>query len=225
LEALGVEKYTDPCWGEVERYFYVDYDSDQSEVYCFDCAEDWKLYGFSYSMNGDHVVINFDSKKRKKFSIVDFDEGSPDFDYKYALDHFGKTILTSQCVEFSRIKSELEEKYHVASQTIENMQFEINNLKEYQKSKMNDERKSAENELFARFADLDGVEAFEHLRSNCTDMTLEDVESKCFEIRGRHTSLNFSATKPKATRIVVERNQFGDEPYGGLFIEYPPKRN
>lgn len=225
VESLCSEKYTDPYWGEMYRYMYVDYDAEQSEVYCYDC-EDWKLYGFSYSMNGDNVVINFECKKRKKFSIVDFDEGSTDFNYKFAFDSFGKVILASKDAELARIKNESEQKYNAASQTISDMKAEIDGLKEYQKMKMDAERKDAEDELFARFSELDGIEAFEKLREDCSNMTIEAVESKCFEIKGRNAStLTFSANKPKSTRIVVERKTVEDEPYGGLFTKYLPKNN
>lgn len=225
VESLCSEKYTDPYWGEMYRYMYVDYDAEQSEVYCYDC-EDWKLYGFSYSMNGDNVVINFECKKRKKFSIVDFDEGSTDFNYKFAFDSFGKVILASKDAELARIKNESEQKYNAASQTISDMKAEIDGLKEYQKMKMDAERKDAEDELFARFSELDGIEAFEKLREDCSNMTIDAVESKCFEIKGRNAStLTFSANKPKSTRIVVERKTVEDEPYGGLFTKYLPKNN
>ena len=222
-EALGSVKYTDPYWGEMCKYLYVDYDHEASEVYCYD-AEDWKLYGFSYSMNGDNVVINFESKKRKKFSIVDFDEGSADFNYKFAFDMFGKTLIASKDAELSRIKTESEEKYNQASQTISDLQSEISGLKEYQKAKQTEERQDAENELFARFAELDGIEAFEILRTGCSEMSLEDIESKCFEIKGRNTTTNFSVIKPKSTRIAVEK-KYENEPYGGLFLQYPPSNN
>lgn len=222
VESLCVEKYTDPYWGDMCRYMYVDYDAELSEVFCYDC-EDWKLYGFAYSMNGDNVVINFESKKRKKFSIVDFDEGSTDFDYKYAFDAYGKAIVASKDAELSRIKDESEQKYNA---TIENMKNELEDLRNYQKTKMDAERKDAVDELFARFADLSGIEAFEKLREDCSDMTIEAVESKCFEIKGRNASaLNFSANKPKSTRIIVEKKTVEEEPYGGLFTKYLPKTN
>ncbi len=223
FEALSAVKYTDPYWGEMCKYMYVDYDHEASEVYCYDC-EDWKLYGFSYSMNGDNVVIDFDSKKRKKFSIVDFDEGSADFNYKYAFEMYGKVILASKDAELSRIQTESEEKYSQASQTIDNLQAELTTLRQYQKTKLDEERKDAEDELFARFAELDGIEAFESLRTNCSEMALEDIESKCFEIKGRNTTVNFSVNKPKSTRIAVEK-KYEDEPYGGLFVQYPPANN
>ena len=175
-------------------------------------------------MNGDNVVIDFDSKKRKKFSIVDFDEGSADFNYKYAFEMYGKVILASKDAELSRIQTESEEKYSQASQTIDNLQAELTTLRQYQRTKLDEERKDAEDELFARFAELDGIEAFESLRTNCSEMALEDIESKCFEIKGRNTTVNFSVNKPKSTRIAVEK-KYEDEPYGGLFVQYPPANN
>jgi len=219
-EALSDIKYTDPCWGEMRKYIYVDYDTEGSEVYCYDC-EDWKLYGFPYSMNGDNVVVDFKCKKRKKFSIVDFDEGSTDFNYKFTFDMFGKTILASKDAELSRVKTESEEKYSQASQTISELKAELSTLKQYKKEKLDAERKVAEDELFARFEDLSGVETFESLRTNCSELSLEDIESKCFEIKGRNTTTNFSVNKPKSTRIAVEKKN-ENEPYGGLFIQYPP---
>jgi len=214
IEALSAEKYTDPFWGDMCKYMYIDYDTELSEVYCYDC-EDWKLYGFKYSMNGDNIVIDFECKKKKKFSIVDFDEGNSDFDYKYAFESYGKVIVASKDAEISKAKEEFAQ-----------IKAELDELKKYQKSKMDDERKQAEEELFAQFSDINGVEAFEHLRSNCSEMSIEDIENKCFEIRGRNTTtLNFSANKPKSTRILVDKQNVNDEPYGGLFIKYSSNTN
>lgn len=222
VEALSSVRYTDACWGEISRYIYVDYDYDCSEVFCYDCEENWKLYGFSYSMNGDNVVVDFDSKKRKKFCIVDFEEGTVDVNYNRSFDSYKDTIVSAKNVEVSKIRNELDEEREQHSRTIENLQSELVALREYQKSKQAEERKDAEDELFSRFAELNGVEAFEALRSVCSELSLEEVENKCYEIKGRNTVFNFSATRPKSTRLVVEKKH-EDEPYGGLFLQYPPK--
>ena len=224
LEALTTVKYTDPYWGEMCKYMYVDYDYENSEVYCYDC-EDWKLYGFSYSMNGDNVVVDFDSKKRKKFSIVDFDEGSADFNYEYAFEAFSKVIIASKDAELNLIKTGSEEKYNQASQTIDNLQSELEALRKYQQTKLSEERKTDEDNLFAKFAELSGIEAFESLRKNCSEMTLEEIENKCFEIKGRNVHVNFSVNKSKPTRLPVENTQtLETEPYGGLFVQFPPNK-
>ena len=203
LRELESVTYEDAKYGTLLRYWFVDYDSGKSEVYCYDCA-DWLLYGFSYSMSGDRVVIDFDNKHRKKVSYEDFVEGDSAFSIKAIIDGREKA----------------------ASNLVSELNTEIQTLKAYQKAKMDDERRHDESELFARFEDLNGIEAFEELRSDCANMSLRDIENKCFEIRGRTSSTtNFSVNKTKATRIAVETNASTNEPYGGLFKMFPPKNN
>jgi len=106
------------------------------------------------------------------------------------------------------------------------MNTELNELRQYKQQKLSDEREAAEGAVFAMFPDLSGVEAFEKLRENCSEMSLEDIEDKCFAIRGRNASTQtFSAQKPKQNtpRLPVEKG-VADEPYGGLFVEFPPQR-
>lgn len=194
LEQLHKLTYTHPEWGELLRYGYVDYDSAVSEVYVYDYT-DWKLYGFTYAMNGDNVVIDLDSKKRKKFAFVDFDMGSEQFCYKKMLDG-----MNSQ---------------------FEKMSDELNDLREFKDSANKADREAKVAKLFAQFADLEGNENFEALKNDRDAMTMAELEDKCFAIRGRNVQLNFSQdTAPRATRIPVERNTIANEPYGGVFLKY-----
>jgi hypothetical protein len=73
INALRVEKYKDRWGDEYSRYSYVDSKNDM--VFAYDKQDNWNLYGFTYSMSGDKVIIDFASKARKKFDIVDFIEG------------------------------------------------------------------------------------------------------------------------------------------------------
>lgn len=223
-EALSNDKYEDPCWGLIRKYSYVDHDYELSEVYCYDCEENWKLYGFPYSMNGDNVVIDFEAKKRKKISIVDFDEGDIEPEYKYAFETYANSVSKFKDGEIANIQAEAEEKYSQISASVVGLQSELSELREYKNAKTAEEKKNAQNEIFARFTELDGIEAFDNLRENCDDMSLEDIESKCFEIKGRNVMTNFSVNKSKSTRIQVEK-KFENEPYGGLFVQYPPTNN
>lgn len=202
-------------WGECNRYYFYDCDVEAHEVYCYD-SEDWRLYGFSYSMNGDHVVIDFDSKKRKKFMIVDFDEGDADFSFEkifHAMVQSSETAAQKACIE---------EKYNDAQATIAQLNTEIEELRQYQQRVTDEERAAAEDAVFARFGDLNGVEAFDSLRANCSEMSIEDIEEKCFAIRGRVNTKVFSVEKPKQTRLPIDKRNASNEPYGGLFIEFPP---
>lgn len=225
METLSQET-TETVWGEMSRYMYCDYDSDASEVYCYD-MEDWNLYGFPYSMNGDHVVVDFTCKKRKKFSIVDFDEGDSTFSYKQLFETIAQASANHKeselSAQFEAAKAELEEKYSAASETMNNMNNELTELRQYKQQKLSDERAADEGAVFAMFEDLNGIEAFEALRSDCSELSINEIEDKCYAIRGRNTTQTFAVTqKPKGVRIPAGSGRTGDEPYGGLFIEFPP---
>lgn len=223
---ISEQTYDDPYWGTCSKYWMYDFDPDAGEVYCYDC-EDWKLYGFKFTMNGDNVVVDFDSKKRKKLSVIDFDEGTPDPDFSAVFAYFGKMAEQRKDAEIANVNSEWEKKYSESTDAAAALELEVKELREYRKVKMDEERREAEDALFSRFEDLNGVEAFEQLKEGCAEMTVEEIENKCFEIRGRNAAISaqaFSLNKtPKPTRITVEKNNDGDEPYGGLFKQYPPK--
>lgn len=207
--ALSAEKVTRD-WGECSRYFYVDCDIELSEVYCWD-RNDWLLYGFAFSVDGDSVSIDFASKKRKKYTIVDFEGGeqvspiAPVFE-----------LIESKLKEYS----EIESKFNDASSTIKTLEAELDTLRQYKSDTEDAIAKEKRNEVFSQFEDLAGIEAYESLRKNCENFDLETIEEKCFAIRGRNSSaLKFSA-KEKNPKIKVPKTDVSNEPYGGLFMKY-----
>lgn len=226
LNALYEEK-VETSWGMDSHYWFWDYDRDLSEVYATDTC-DWNLYGFGFSMDGDRVVIDFASKKRMKLAVEPFNEGSADSPYREMFNAVLEKSVAAKTSElqskFDTEKAELEGKYQAAFGTIEQMNTELNELRQYKQQKLSDERDAAEGAVFAMFPDLNGIEAFEKLRENCAEMSIEDIEDKCFAIRGRNASnQTFSAQKQKTPRLPIEKGA-ADEPYGGLFVEFPPQR-
>ena len=201
-------------WGECTRYRFVDCDFDATEVYCWD-TEDWLLYGFTYSTNGDSIVIDYESKKRKKYVIADFDEGEQPSPFAQVFSELEQKLHDN---------TELEAKYQSASDTIESMETELGELRQFKTDTENAIQKNKRDELFARFEDLIGDEAFEALRENCTEYDLETLEEKCFAIRGRKgTSAKFSH-EPKAPKIKVEKTDMigatEEDTYGGIFEKF-----
>lgn len=201
-------------WGECTRYWYVDCDLEAMEVYCWD-TEDWLLYGFTYSTNGDRIVIDYESKKRKKYVIADFDEGEQKSPFAQAFSELEQRLHDN---------TELEAKYQSASDTIKSMETELGELRQFKTDTENAIQKNKRDELFARFEDLIGDEAFEALRENCTEYDLETLEEKCFAIRGRKgTSAKFSH-EPKAPKIRVEKTDMTSatesDTYGGIFEKF-----
>jgi hypothetical protein len=197
-------------WGECHRYWYVDCDFDAKEVYCWDVT-DWLLYGFTYEMNGDNVVIDYDSKKRMKYAIVDFDEGEQASPFAEVFTQLEDKLHNS---------SEWEAKYNTASETIASMETELGELRQF---KADTEAAVAEEErqaIFAKFEDLVGIEAFEALRDDCSEYDAEALEEKCYAIRGRNGSKANFALDAKTPKIKVAKTETTEEPYGGLFEKY-----
>jgi len=211
INALSEEK-VETCFGEMSRYWYADYDNEVMEVYCYD-QSDWKLYGFSYSMNGDHVIVDFESKKRMKCAIVEFDEG----DQQTAI----AGVYALVTAQFSESENQWTTKYQAASDTIANMEKELEELRQFKASV---ERGAAEQEreqIFEQFEDLTGMEAFEALRDSGEQYSKEELEEKCYALRGRKQSANFSLQGQRAPKLPIEKpGNTENEPYGGVFAEF-----
>lgn len=214
-DKLTEEKIKDYWGDDVPHYRLYDYDPDVAEVYAID-ATDYKLYGFKYSMNGDSAIIDFASKKRMKYAVLPFDEGAQGEEPVPAM--FDRMVESCR-----KMDGQWAEKYQSASDKIASLQGEVESLRRF---KADAEKAAAENEraqIFARFKDLDGVEAFENLRADCGKYSTEDLEEKCYAIRGRNGSpARFSLESRGSTRLPVEPSgvRTDDEPYGGVFAEY-----
>ena len=209
--ALSVEKI-ECCWGEMTRYHYVDHDHEALQVYCYD-AEDWKLYGFSYSMNGDNVVIDFESKKRMKFAIVDFDEGEQPAPFAGVFEEITK--------QYTANDTQWSEKYQTASDTITSMENELGTLRQFKTDTEAAAKAAAQEEVFAQFEDLVGVEEFDALREHCAEYELDALEEKCYAIRGRKGTTAKFTTESKPPKLKVDKTaSVSNDPYGGLFARY-----
>ncbi|MDO5546924.1 MAG: hypothetical protein Q4F79_00355 [Eubacteriales bacterium] len=206
---LTAEKVTRD-WGECPRYCYVDCDIEAGEVYCWD-RNDWLLYGFAFSVDGDSINIDFESKKRKKYVIADFDGGEQASPIAPVFE-----LMENKLKDYA----EIETKFNAASDTITSMTAELDELRQFKTDTENATAMVEREEVFAQFEDLVGIEAFETLKDDCMKYDLETLEEKCFAIRGRNgAALKFSA-KEKAPKLKVPKTDISNEPYGGLFVKY-----
>ena len=212
MRSLAQETMTDD-WGTWPRYCYADCDLDAGEVYCWDCT-DWLLYGFKFVMDGDNVVIDFESKQRMKYVIAPFDEGEQASPFAETFRRMAEKLQSS---------AELNEKYQAASDTITAMETELGELRQFKADTESKALQSAREEVFAQFEDLIGVEAFEDLRAHCEDYSdMDALEEKCFAIRGRNgTPAKFSmGEKTPKLKVVRDEDNYTKEPYGGLFARF-----
>lgn len=208
--ALTVEKITDR-WGDTyNKYGYVDLDAEKSLVYCYD-RSDGNLYGFDYSFNNDDVVIDFNSKRRMKWAIVEFNGAEQPSILSPIFSELEKKIDEGK---------ELEQKFQNAEATIESMNAELKELREFKLQSEKADADQKRSELFSMFEDLNGIEAFELLKENF-DISIEDLEEKCFAIRGRNASQAKFSLENKSTKIKVDQpKNISAAPYGGVVEKY-----
>lgn len=197
-------------WGECCRYWYVDCDFEANEVYCWD-SNDGLLYGFSYTVNGDSISIDYACKKRKKYVIADFDEGDQGSPFEEMF-----TALEETSENLAKITSQHSE----ATGMIESMKSELDSLRQF---KTNTEEKISmdkKNEIFEKFEDLSGIEAFEKLRESCGEYEVDAIEEKCYAIRGRNGMPKKFSLDCKTPKLKVDKKNTSNEPYGGIFAKY-----
>lgn len=217
--ALSEEK-VETSFGEITRYWMVDYDRDAMEVYCID-ETDWNLYGFPFAMNGDAVVIDFACKKRMKYAVVPFDEGEQAMPFA--------EVYAAAVEQYNANDSQWSEKYEALSTKCSDMEAEFEALKQF-KADVEDAQKSAEFEaIIEQFADLAEVEEFMNLcaadeagEKPYKKYSAEDFREKCFAIRGRvNVPAKFSLAEQKAPKLSVERTATHEKvPYGGIVEKY-----
>lgn len=180
-------------YGTYPRYFMVDFDPEVSEVY-FEDSADWNLYGAPYSMNGDNVVIDFEAIKRKRYAIVNFNEGEETF-----------SLMSHVQEMMDIVKNSCDSKFSV-------LEGKYNELVE----KCN---KDAADELFKQFdITLAGDAEYEAIKQNPIPSDLKDLENQLYALVGKKQfSLNTAnGGSPKRAPIFPKAGNDA-EPYGDLF--------
>lgn len=200
-ELFNVKYRPDGCDYDCCRYWMIDFSVEESEVYAEDSMNGY-IVGMPFSMNGDNVVVDFEAAKRKRVAFVDFDEGEAMF----SLNRIIKAMSDEAEQRYSSDREELER------------------LRKYEQATMQAERVKKIDAILAQFSELNGNEAFETLKKSCGEMELEQIEDKCYAIRGRNMSTStaqFSASEqPIQLPIESAGNTNADEPYGGIFAKY-----
>lgn len=210
-------------WGDMPKYFMRDFDEEAKEVY-FESAEDWNLYGASYSMDGDNVVIDWSSKIRKKYAIIDFDEGTASYP------NVSESVFSAMATMITSAKESADDalgKYESLKAESDSLAEEVTALRKFKEDTEAAAMQQSVSEVFAKFSELVGVEQFDALVSGVTSgevkYGIEELEEKCFAIKGRvGMTAKFSETKNAVPKIIVGKSsdETVEKPYGGIVEKY-----
>ena len=138
-------------------------------------------------------------------------------------------------VEYEKVKdqySKLQTEFEEYKKNYSTSEKDVEELRTYKNQKVADEHKASVDAIFAKseFESLKDNKEFNDFKANVGDMSLEDIETKCFAIYGKaqvQGKANFSANKQvEKVPVVVKVDQtpsVDSSPYGGLFKEYKDK--
>lgn len=194
LREAVMSEQIDTEWGSYPRRWMVDFDEELCEVYFID-ENDGNLYGCNYEIDGDEVSVSFDNQTRKKFTIVDYVEGS--FEQNFSI----STIVNQFETQYSEL-------------AINNEEF--TRLRDFEADVLKKRREDAENKLFNRFSSkLKDNDGFNVLRDNSSKYDLEELEKELYALVGMadfEASNDVVTAAPKSAPGIVFEDARSNDP-------------
>ena len=171
------------------KYSFYDFDPELSEVYAYDYA-DWKIYGFTYSVNGDKVTVDFASKKRKKLVIADFDKkGDKDLSIESLFTAIRNKAVENANATFMAEKEQFASQINRLNGKYSKLEGDYNTLVSENNAKIAAEETAAKDSIFEMFEKELGNDAeFTALKENANNFSATEIENKCFMLVGRKES-------------------------------------
>ena len=127
-----------------------------------------------------------------------------------------ETVVEESNEDYSVLYSELKEKYDA-------LENEVVSLREYKQTKESEERKCAEDALFADYEETIGeTEEFKSLKKKASEFSLDALKKECLCIVGMYSMTNKTkeTNKSDSLKFSLEPETSEDEPYGGLMKKY-----
>ena len=127
-----------------------------------------------------------------------------------------ETVVEESSEDYSVLYAELKEKYDA-------LENEVISLREYKQTKESEERKCAEDALFADYEETIGeTEEFKSLKEKASEFYLDALKKECLCIVGMYSMTNKTkeTNKSDSLKFSLEPEVSEDEPYGGLMKKY-----
>ncbi|MCM1223045.1 MAG: hypothetical protein NC548_52195 [Lachnospiraceae bacterium] len=202
-------------WGEdVSRYRAVDI--QDNEVIVTDKSDNYRYYGFKFTVNGDKPVVDFSSKIRKKISFADYDNTESVPDSAFDLGDYVSEIENKSFEKVANIEKKVAECESAKADIEKNYNEVKSKYDEYVKAeneRINAELAEQKESMFSHFEKLIGDSPeFISLKENSKEMTVDEIETKCsviFSRKLREGNVNFN--KSSGNTITVGINNESDE--------------
>ena len=202
-----------------ETYYYV---MDFDDTYVYIEKDSWDNEGNFNEIHGRYTYT-FDENTLIATLTSDFEEM-----ILMWLTKDEKATIDTERGNYSKLQTEFDE-YKKNYKTPEK---DVDELRTYKADKTAAEHQAQIDAIFAKsdFESLKDNKEFIDFKDNVGDISLEDIENKCYAILGKVTAkskANFSVKKPNENSSVVVKvdttSSSDSAPYGGLFDEYKDK--
>lgn len=178
------------------HYYLCDFDDKYAYVERYDCASEECVMGrFAY-------VLNMNEKTATITGMFE--------------EMLVKWLTPTESDVVDRMRGDYAA--YQESHSYENS--EVEELRAFKAARLEIDKQNAVNEVFAKFADLNGNEAFELLKADAMNIDIDVLEEKCFAVRGRTMKPVAAKAKENNEVIVKQINNHDTEVYGGLFAQY-----
>ena len=196
-----------------ETYFYIE---DFSDEYVFVEKDHWTAN--DYDCKYGRFAYTFDEATRTATISSEFEEM-----VKVWLTLDEKAKVDEERANYETKYSDLEKEFSDYKAEHSFLDSEFNVLKEYKENKEVEERKCAEDALFADYEETIGeTEEFKSLKEKASEFSLDALKKECLCIVGMYSMTNKTkeTNKPDSLKFSLEPEVSEDEPYGGLMKKY-----
>ena len=196
-----------------ETYFYIE---DFSDEYVFVEKDHWTAN--DYDCKYGRFAYTFDEATRTATISSEFEEM-----VKVWLTLDEKAKVDEERANYETKYSDLEKEFSDYKAEHSFLDSEFNALKEYKENKEVEERKCAEDALFADYEETIGeTEEFKSLKEKASEFSLDALKKECLCIVGMYSMTNKTkeTNRPDSLKFSLEPETSEDEPYGGLMKKY-----
>lgn len=209
-------------WGDAVPRFYL-LDIQDNEVIVVDRKDNYRYFGFPFTVNGDKAEIDFACGNRKKVRYENYEDGVviPEGSFD-----FGKHIADMEDAAFSKV-NDANEKVAAAEQDKVTAETNYSQIKaDYDDMKpkydayvqADEERQAAElnAQKDAKFAEYEESLAenadFTALKERKEELSVEDIEKECavLYVKMSRTKTNFSKNNSSAVVGVMDDGDGAD---------------
>lgn len=204
-------------WGDdVPRYYMADI--QDNEVIVVDAKDNYRYYGFTFTINGDKPEIDFENGSRKKIRFENYEEGTA----VPAGFEFGEHIAKIEETAFEKVSAAEEKVFEVEEAKVKaeaeyaQVKADFDEIKpkydEYvldEEKRKNDEINAAKDAKFAEYEEeLCDVAEFAALKEKKDDLSVDDIEKECavLYVKASRSKNNFSAQNAGAAVVGVIDN-------------------